>query len=292
MKKYSLVSIIFFSLTFHQELFGQRIPADSPKSLLVQRVGLTDITINYSRPNVKGRKIFGGLIPYHEVWRTGADLPTFITFKDTTFVEGKQNRLLPRKYALYTIPGPDKWIIVFSKDTGLWGAYGYAEKDDALRVEVKSDSSNRFTETFQVDFTDLTANTANIVLQWEKTRVGFHISVDITQRILSYVKESEGKKGKPDWWIYWSGAKYLLANDLDVNLALEWINKSLEIRPSDVSMWTKAQILAAMKNYKGAIEMGEKAIETGTSKENAPYFPYESVYRMEIEKWKVALNAK
>ena len=289
MKLKNLLSILLL-LTFSKQgdLFAQKIPTDSPKSTLVQRIGINDVTISYGRPGVKGRKILGGIVPYGQVWRTGANYPTFIRLIDTTFFGIKKEMLPPAKYALYSIPSKDKWIIILSKDTTRWGAFGYDEKNDALRFEVTPDTLIQFTETFTIYFSDVEDSQANIVLQWEKTKVSFPVSVSIDDKVINYIKEKIQSSEKPDSRFYLQGSNYLLKHKIYPNLALEWINKLVELEPTSCpGLWIKAQILAWIGNYKEAIEEGENAIICCTSEKNAQYyFQYEMAYKSEIEKWK------
>ncbi|MCI0490691.1 MAG: DUF2911 domain-containing protein [Blastocatellia bacterium] len=272
--------LLFTSAT----VMTQKIPADSMRATISQRVGLDDVTITYHRPNVRGRKIWGALVRYGMVWRTGADYPTFVTFTDTTAVEG--HRLPGGKYALYTIPNEKSWTIIFSKNLNLWGAFGYKAEDDALRVEVKPESCE-FTETFTIGFSDLGDDRATIVLQWERVKVPVRIAVAIDERVLGYVRDAIAS-GKADWGTYWKGAKYLLKQNQELELAMEWIDKSIEMEQGWMNLWTKAQLLAARGDYKGALLYGKKAIEKGKEKENAPYFGYETTWRDEMNRWEQA----
>lgn len=262
--------------------FAQKIPAESTKATIVQRLGLDDVTITYYRPNVKGRKIWGGLVPYDKVWRTGANYPTFVTFTDTTIIEGK-HKLPPNKYALYTIPQRKKWTIIFSSNLELWGAFGYDHQDDALSVDVDPDTSD-FVETFTISFSDITDSKATIVIQWEKIKVPIHIEVDIDAKVLAYIKQRIKDEANEDWGLYWKGAQYLLKHNLDPELTLKWIDSSLELDQNWMNLWTKAQISAATENFENAIKYGSKALENGIEKEK--YFFYQSAYDQEIDKWK------
>jgi tetratricopeptide (TPR) repeat protein len=208
-----------------------------------------------------------------------------VTFTDATTVEGKP--LPAGKYALYTIPNEKVWTIIFSKNVTLWGAFGYKQEEDALRVEVKPESSE-FMETFTVAFSNIGDDRAAIVLQWERLKVPIRIKVDIDERVLGYVKDVIAG-GKADWGTYWKGAKYLLKHNRELELAMTWIDKSIELQPNDwMNRWTKAQLLAARGDYRGAVEYGQKAIDKGKEKENAPYFPYEVVWTDQMNKWKQA----
>ena len=272
--------------------FSQSIPADSKRAVIGQRLGLSDVTITYYRPNVNGRKIFGELVPYGEVWRTGADYPTFIRLTDTTYVGNKSNRLLPGKYALYTIPDEDKWTIIFSRDTALWGSYGYKQENDALRYDVKAESPAIMTQTFTISFDDVQDEMVSVSLCWENAKASFPLMVDVKDRVITYVQKTAAGKDNKDWGVYWKGAKYLLRNKLDINLAEEWINRSISMNEGWVNSWIKAQILAEQGKYKDAITTGKKAIEIGNTKENKPYFPYESTYAKKITEWEALLNGR
>ena len=279
-----MILTLFALLLFLGEaVLAQQIPAESAKATIVQRVGLDDVTIAYQRPNVNHRKIWGVLVPYGKVWRTGADYPTFVTLTDETVIEGK-SALPPGKYALYTIPGEKTWTVIFSKNTKLWGAFGYEEKDDALRVEVKPEACD-FTETFTIDFANITDDSATLALRWERVRVPIRIEVNIQQKVLSYAKEVIAN-GKADMSFYWKAAKYLLKHNLEPELALQWADKSIALDANWINLWVKAQLLATRRDYKAALEFGQRALEKG--KAAGVFFPYAQLYSEEIDKWKKA----
>jgi Protein of unknown function (DUF2911) len=260
---------------------AQSIPADSTKATVSQRVGLDDVTITYYRPNVRGRRIWGALVRYGLVWRTGADYPTFVTFTNTTEVEGKQ--VPAGKYALYTIPRERTWTVILSKNLGLWGAFGYKPNDDVLRVEV-TPAASEFTETFTIGFSNVGDNHATIELRWDRLRVPIRIVVDIAERVVGYVRQMIAD-GKADSGVYWKGANYLLKQNHDLDLAMDWIDKSIALEANWINLWTKARLLAARGDYKAAVEFGKRAIGNGKEKENAPYFGYETTWTEEINRW-------
>lgn len=284
MRNYKLFIVFIFLVP--EFILAQNIPADSPKSTLIQRVGLSDITITYSRPGVKGRIIFGSLIPYGQVWRTGADYPTFIHLSDTTYFGEDKEMAVPSKYALYSIPEKERWTIILSKDTLLWGAFGYKQENDALRFDVIPDNSSPFAETFNISFVDVEDDKANILLHWENTKVVFPVFINIYEKVLSYIVKQIESSEKVDWGLYWKGAKFLLKQKKEQALALEWINKSVDLDGNWFNLWTKAEILAWCGKYEDAVKVGNLAIEDGTSEKNKTYFPYEQVHKQEIEKWK------
>jgi hypothetical protein len=286
------INVMKLALTFSFWLFyastvapAQQIPPDSTKATIAQRLGLDDVTITYHRPNVQGRKIWGALVPYGNVWRTGADYPTLVTFTDTTSVEGQP--LPAGQYALYTIPRERAWTIIFSKNVKLWGAFGYQEADDALRVEVKPVSCE-FTETFTIGFSGVGDDHAALELRWDRLKVPIGLTVNIHERVIGYAKDAIAS-GTADWRTYWKGAKYLLKHKREPELAMQWIDKSIELQPNDwMNLWTKAQLLLARGDYRGALEYGKRAIEKGQEKENAPYFPYQITWQDEMKRWRQA----
>ncbi len=170
----ALILIIGSSKTYSQQKEDKvRI---SPKASITQTVGFTDVTISYSRPGVKGRKIWGGLVPYDKVWRAGANEATKITFSTDVMIEGK--KLAAGSYGFFTVPGKDEWTLIFNKVADQWGAFEYNEAEDALRVNVKPEKSN-FTEWLRYEITKTSDSTAVISLEWEKLKVPFKIEVKI-----------------------------------------------------------------------------------------------------------------
>lgn len=148
----------------------------SPKASVSQTVGFTDITISYSRPGVKGRKIWGGLVPYDKVWRAGANEATKITFSTDVMIEGK--KLPAGSYGFFAIPGKKEWTLIFNKVADQWGAFEYNEAEDALRISVKPEKGN-FTEWLRYEITKTSDTTATVSLEWENLKVPFKVEVEI-----------------------------------------------------------------------------------------------------------------
>jgi len=264
MKK--LFSLIAIAVLIVGNLSAQQltIPQASPTQTLSQNFGTSKIVIEYSRPSVKGRTIFGGLVPYDSVWRTGANSATKIYFGEDVQLEG--NNVPMGKYALYTIPGKDSWTIVLSKDTALWGSFGYNNKSDYLRFKVKS-ISVPMEETFLIDIANMKSNACDIELIWDKTMVSFHVTADIDTKIMAQI-DAAMKTDKPP---YWRAAYYYFENGHDVNQAYVWVNKAIEAQPDAYYMYTeKAKMELAMGKYKEAgataaqaREMAKKEDDTG-----------------------------
>lgn len=172
-----IISFIIISFVLAGNISGQNQKVRvSPKAMLKQTVGLTDVTIDYSRPGVKGRTIWGNLVPYNVVWRAGADEATKFTFTSDVTINGK--KLKAGSYSFFIIPTKNSWTIIFNKVATQWGAFEYNESEDALRVEVKTEEGN-FQEWLTYTITKKSDNSAVIRLEWEKVKVMFTIEVEI-----------------------------------------------------------------------------------------------------------------
>ena len=219
------------------------IPRDSQHSILTQRVGITDITINYHRPLVKGRTIWGKVVPYGEVWRSGANENTTITFTDPVSVEGQP--LPVGTYGLHTIPGEHEWIIIFSRISSAWGSFTYKQDNDALRVTVKPHPSE-FHEALTYDFDDVKRESAVATLSWEKIAVPFTIAVDVNETVKASLHKQLQGQGQYTWEAWDDAANYLLANKFDLDEALQYEETSIQTEPRFDNFLTKSQILEAM----------------------------------------------
>lgn len=238
------------------------IPRDSQHSVVVQRIGITDITINYHRPLVKGRTIWGKVVPYDEVWRAGANENTTITFTDPVSIEGKP--LAKGTYGLHMIPGHDQWIVIFSKEHMAWGSFTYKQADDALRVTVKAQASDPH-EALTYDFDDVKPDSAVATLRWEKVAVPFKIDVnthDIVQASLH-----NQLQGLPQYmWEGWDdAATYLLTNKYDLDEALQYEEISIKTEPRFDNYLTKSQILEAMGRKDEAETAKNVALQKATA---------------------------
>lgn len=237
------------------------IPRDSQGAAVTQRVGITDITIKYSRPLVKGRQVWGKLVPYGQVWRAGANENTIIQFTDPVSVEGKP--LDRGSYGLHMIPGENQWVVIFSKTNTAWGSFTYKEAEDALRVTVKPEAV-AFQEALSYDFSQPTANTTVAELRWEKVAVPFKISVDVDQIVAESLKKQ--LRGLPQYtWDGWDdAANYLLARKVDLDDALQYEDNSLRQEERFENLMTKSKILEAMGKADDARALHEKALAAAT----------------------------
>jgi hypothetical protein len=257
------------------------VPQPSPLAKINHKIGLTDFTVSYSRPSVKNRKIFGELVPYDQLWRTGANAATAIQFSDDTKFEGQFLRA--GKYVLFTIPGNDSWTIVINKDTALWGIDGYKEENDALRFKVNTKQLPNKIETFTIDFNDLTNNSANLNLSWENTQVSVKIEVDVDSKVMEQIREKILQSKDVSATTYYQAARYYFDTNRDLNKALEWVNASLSKEEKYWVMTLKSRIEAGLEDYKSAISTATKAKELAIKDENPDYI---RMNEKNIAEWK------
>lgn len=268
-KAFSILALSLFlmgSAAFAQQL---QMPQASPSAKISQKVGLTDVTVEYSRPSTKGRKIFGELVPYGQVWRTGANAATLLEF--STDVEISGNPVPAGRYAMYSIPGKNKWTIVFSKNTELWGAIGYNADEDVLRFEVEPKKLSRKYETFEISFNNMTDDGADLSLKWENTRVDFRISTEVDPIVMAQIQELVIDTETEDPSLLYAAANYYFTNKKDMNQAYSWISKSVESDPKYWTMHLKAKIEASLGKREDAIASAKKSMEMAEVAKNPDY---------------------
>lgn len=263
----ALFLIMLISSTIQVNAQALKTPAPSPLQTIDQAFALSNIKIEYSRPSVKGRVIYGDLVPYGKVWRTGANSSTKITFGDDVKIEGVA--LKAGTYALYTIPNKDSWDILFYKDLTLGGNVGeYKATDEVLRVKGKVSASPMKFETFTINIADVTSTTANIELLWDMTKVSFGVSTEIDDKVMKSIETAMEKDSRP----YFQSANYYYENNKDLSKALSWVNTAIEQNPK--AFWMthlKAKIQMKMKDTKGAIESAEKSMATAKEEGSDDY---------------------
>ncbi len=236
------------------------LPRVSPKASVTQRVGTTDITITYSRPGVKGRVIWGGLVPYGEVWRTGANEATTIAFSDPVSVDG--HPLAAGTYALFTIPAKDEWTVIFNRNATQFGAFQYKESEDALRITVKARPAE-YREWMTFAFPAVTPSSVEVALEWERLVVPFTVTVDVPAKILPLARKAVAEAKPDDWQTPNRAASFCLDYNVDPDEAAAWLEKSIAIKPTMSNLAGKARLLAARGDRAGAIALAKHAIEVG-----------------------------
>jgi len=236
-------------------------PSASQHGTITQWIGLSDVSIDYSRPDKRGREIFGGLVPYGKVWRTGANDPTKIKFSDAVKIEGKD--LPAGEYAFYTTPGENEWTIIFSKNLKLWGAYGYKPDADALRVTVKPTTLPNDVETFTIGFGDLKDDSATIHLDWDKTRVPVQLTTNTSEKVSAEITGALKNPAELKPGFYYQAASFYYEHDKDLDQAAKWIDTAIEKQkePRYFIYYKKAQIEAKLGHKDKAKAAAEKSIE-------------------------------
>ena len=234
-----------------------RLPDASPHAVVTQRIGMTDITVDYHRPGVKGRKVWGGIVPLGQVWRAGANDNTTISFSTDVQVEGQP--LVAGTYGLHMLPTESKWTIIFSKNSTSWGSFSYDQKEDALRVDVTPGEA-AFTESLAYEFSDLTDDGGVVSLKWEKLRVPFAIRVDTHAVTLENLRNQLRHTPGFTWQGFFQAAQYCLQENINLDEALGWVDRSIQAEERFANLQLKSQILEKKADAAGAKAAMEKAL--------------------------------
>jgi hypothetical protein len=266
MKKNNFIALLILAaISLTSVAQDLKTPVASPKQTLKQNFAIGEISIDYSRPGVKGRVIYGEVVPFDKVWRTGANASTKLTLSDNVKVEG--NPVPAGTYSLFTIPGKTEWTIILNKNL-VAGALDYKEADDFLRFKAKPTVLNDKVETFTINVADITTTSANIELLWEKTRVAFNISESIDSTVMKNIETALAADRRP----YYQSASYYYDNGKDLNKALEYVNKAIEQNPKAFYMVNlKAKIQLKLKDYKGAIASAEQSTALAKEAKNEEF---------------------
>lgn len=219
------------------------IPRQSQGAKVTQRIGVTDVTISYHRPLVNNRKVWGGLVPYGQVWRAGANENTTISFSDPVTIEGKA--LDRGTYGLHMIPTADQWTIIFSKNSTSWGAFTYNEAEDALRVTVKPQTADMH-NALTYDFDQLQPDSVTVLMSWEKVAVPFKVGVNVHDVVQASLKNQLRNLSQYTWMSWDDAANYLLTEKIALDEALKYADKSIENEDRYDNEMTKARVLKAL----------------------------------------------
>lgn len=267
MKKICILSVLVLCSLFLAPSFAQvKMPQASSAQTIIQEFGLGTVTVKYSRPNVKGRNVFTDLAPSGEVWRTGANTITTISFSDDLSLAG--NQVKAGEYALLSIPGKDAWTIVLNKDTKQWGAYTYKQSEDVLRFTVKPSRLNEKMETFTIGFSEVTPSSAKLDLMWADTRVSIPMATDIDSRVMANIDQAMQGEKKP----YMQSAIYYYDNGKDLRKALDWMNSvpAADQKTPWYNYW-KAKIQLKLGDKAGAAASARTGLEIAKAMNNAEY---------------------
>lgn len=265
--KLKLIALFCISATLSYAQIS--VPAPSPLSTVEQQVGLTDVSVTYSRPSVKGRVIFGDLVPYGEMWRWGANASTKIKTSDDIKINGHD--VPAGTYALYAIPGETEWTIIIHSNTSYWGTGGdkYNQEEDLVRFTVKPNTAYPVkTETMTFQFSDLTTEGCHLEFLWENTQLKLDIQTNVDEQVM---KEIEMKMKGVSSATYYQAARYYYDNDKDLNKAYEWINLALVNNEKFWMVRQKALIEAKLGKYKQAVITANRSMELAKEAGNDDY---------------------
>ncbi|WP_026209598.1 DUF2911 domain-containing protein [Cytophaga aurantiaca] len=269
MNKISMIAsaIAFTFVTLVSQAQTLKTPAPSTSQTIKQAFGLGDITVDYSRPSVKGRTVFGDLVPYGKIWRTGANAATKITFSDDVKVEGKDVKA--GTYAIYTVPNKDSWEVMLYSDLTIGGnTSNYKTENEVIRVVVKPTALSKSVETFTINLSDVTATSTTLEILWEKTSVPVKITTEIDSKVMKNIETTMAVDSRP----YFQAANYYYENNKDLNQALIWVNKAIEQNPKAFWMtMLKARIQLKLNDKKSAIATAEQTVALATEAKNDDY---------------------
>jgi hypothetical protein len=265
MKKIALLSILCGGLYFAGAQ-TVKMPSPSTTQTVKQEFALTNIELSYSRPNMKGRKIFGDLVPFGAIWRTGANNATTITFGDEVIIGGK--KVPAGKYGLLTIPGANEWTIIITKQLDVTSPAAYKADQDVVRVTAATESIPFAMETFTIVFGNVTSSTIDLTMVWEQTAVNLPIKMEVDAKVMAQIDNAMNKDNKP----YFQSAMYYLENGKDLNKANAWFDKAIEQNPTAFWIYyNKANCLAKLGKKSEAIAVSNKSIELATAAKNDDY---------------------
>jgi len=258
---------------------GLKMPQPSTAQTITQAFGLGTVTLNYSRPNTKGRKIFGALEPYGSVWRTGANSATTITTTEAIKIEGKE--LPAGTYGLFTIPGANEWTVIINKGAKQWGAYEYKAEEDLFRITVKPMKLKEKVETFTIQLTDVYPTTAKLQLMWENTAISLGLTTDVDTKVMASIDEAMKGEKKP----YFAAAQYYFENGKDLNKALEWATaaESSDPKAPYYKLW-KGRIQLKMGDKKGAAITAAEGVKVAEESKNPEYVRLNTALLAEAKK--------
>ncbi|MDP9121126.1 MAG: DUF2911 domain-containing protein [Acidobacteriota bacterium] len=251
------------------------LPLPSPHASVSQTFGVTEVTLRYSRPGVKGRAIWGQLVPYGQVWRTGANENTTISWNTPVRIGGKE--LPAGTYGLQTIPTAGEWTVIFSKDADQWGAFSYKQENDALRIQVKPQPAEP-EERMAFEIENVTDSSAEVVLRWERLKVPFRIEADTPQLVVA------AARGGLRWQT--QAAAYCVQAGSCLDDAARWLDASIAVEPGFGNQRTKALLLARREDWKGAVTYGEKALAAAHAQQQPPPGNQLQELETQIAQWK------
>ena len=273
---FALVATVAGGLAAQQAV---KLPRASQHAVLTQTIGLTDMTIVYSRPGAKSRKVFGELVPFGQVWRTGANEATTINLSEPVTINGQ--KLAAGSYSLHTIPGADSWTLIFNSVDKQWGSFTYDQTKDALRVQAKPTTAP-FTEWFTVEVPSLSTDQATVALRWETTQVAFVVGTDTTNSVLANLRAAIATAKPDDWRTTMRAAQFAFDNKVAGDSAAGWLEQSIKTNENINNLYLKARMTAAAGHGDEAIRIAQQAIGKATDKDKDEV----AEIQKNIDRWK------
>ena len=278
MRKLIITAIAFlgFLAVDAQQL---RTPAPSPTQTIKQDFALSNVEVSYSRPAMKGRKVFGDLVPFGNVWRTGANNATTINFGEDVMIDGKPVKA--GKYGLITIPDKKSWTVIITKQLDVTSPTAYKQDQDVLRYEAKTMELSQPVESFTIQFANVKPSTMDVQMMWDKTAVSIPVTADIDKKVMAQIDQLLNKDNRP----YFGAAMYYMDNGKDLNQALAWFDKAVELQPN--AFWIhhqRANALAKLGKKSDAKAAAEKSKELATAQKNDDYVKLNEKLLAELNK--------
>ncbi|MBN8687655.1 MAG: DUF2911 domain-containing protein [Chitinophagales bacterium] len=277
MKKVFLTSLAALCLFVAEAQL--KTPAPSPTQTIKQDFGLGTVELSYSRPAMKGRKVFGDLVPFGNVWRTGANSATTLTFSDEVTIGGK--KIPAGKYGLLSIPDKTSWTLIISKQLDVTSPAAYKQESDVVRVVVNTMKTDTKMESFTMQFANLKPTSCELHIMWENTAVSLPISTDVEAKVMAQIDQLMNKDTRP----YFNAAMYYMDNGKDLNQALTWFDKAVELNPS--AFWIhhqRANCLAKLGKKAEAKAAAEKSKELAAAAKNGDYVTLNEKLLAELNK--------
>ncbi len=260
------ILFLLLHLSFSMSYAQVKMPALSPVQTIKQDIGVGFIELKYARPSARDRKVFGNVVPYNTLWRTGANAATLIKFTDKVTING--NILDTGSYAVYTIPGKENWEFIFNKGVSNWGTDGYKKTEDVLRITVPVHKLKKALETFTIAFENMKPSACDVHLTWEKTDVSFSVTIDVKEKLKAQIEAGMNADKKP----YFQAAQFYNEYEIDLPKALTNVDKAIEANPTAYWMMLyKAKIQEKMGDFKGALITSQQSMEAAKKANNPDY---------------------
>lgn len=265
LKKWILCGALVFSMASvdAQQL---RTPQPSPSQTVKQDFGIGNIELSYSRPAVRGRKVFGDLVPYGNVWRTGANNPTLLTFSEEVMIGG--TKIPAGKYGLLSIPEKDNWTLILTKQLDVTSPAAYKQESDVVRVSAKPVTLKDPVETFTIQFANVKPASTDLQIMWDNVAVSLPITMDVDGKVMAQINNAMNRDNRP----YFQSAMYYLENGKDLNQAIAWLDKAIEQQPN--AFWIhhqRANALARAGKKAEARTAAQKSMELAKAANNGDY---------------------